>query len=171
MNHPFIFMKSLTHLNSFGHVPVVSAKDLVPVRNGVKVGIKGQLGLDDATDAIVGAEVGVEVGEVAESLVRPITCLNSANCKYVQSQLAIRDSAIAEKLAITECYCEFTKNLIFFKKRTRLAIRNDSVLTNLIASSYCIFLIFRHFYDRALIVHNFFIVQFIVHLRKSHNII
>ncbi len=65
----------LAHLHALQHVPVVLAKDLVPVRHSVEAVVEGQLRLDDAADAVVCAEVGVEVGVVAEPLSHPVASL------------------------------------------------------------------------------------------------
>ena len=51
------------------------AEDLFPVGHAVELGVESYLGFDDATDAVVGTKIRVEVGVVAETLVVAIASL------------------------------------------------------------------------------------------------
>jgi hypothetical protein len=71
------------HFRAFGHVPIVSAKDLVPVGDVVQLTVERQLWLDDAADAVVRPEVGIEVSHIAKSMFHAITCLRRGAQKFL----------------------------------------------------------------------------------------
>ena len=62
-------------LRPFPYIPIVFAKNLLPIRNLVQLTIKGQLRLDDTANAIIRSKVGVEVGHIPIKMLATITCL------------------------------------------------------------------------------------------------
>ena len=62
-------------LRPFPDIPIVFAKNFLPIRNLVQLTIKGQLRLDDTANAIIRSKVGIEVGHIPIKMLATITCL------------------------------------------------------------------------------------------------
>ena len=65
----------LADLGALDDGPVVLAEDLLPVGHTVQIGVEGNLWFDDATDAVVRAEVGVEVRVVTKARLHTVAGL------------------------------------------------------------------------------------------------
>ena len=61
---------------AFGHIPVVFAKNLFPIRDIVQVAVERQLWFNDTANTIICAKVWVKVGDISKTMFHPIASLS-----------------------------------------------------------------------------------------------